>query len=877
MYKLVVQAKLRSRPLLCSVLVLVFLPLLVERSAPQTPTSRGPRINSSKTRFVLPPEKAAPVKIPRFDQPPVIDGKLNDKAWQRATKLKDFYQTSPGDNIEPSERTEVLIGFDPKFLYVAFHAYDDPSKIRANLVKRDDIFNDDYVGMLLDTYNDHRRAYELDFNPLGIQEDGIWHDPIFNEDFNPDYVMESKGSIVSDGYVVEVAIPFKSLSYQPGKNKLWGVHFFRRIKRINNEFDSWMPLDRSYSGWMSQEGHLTGIEGISIERTLELIPSATISETGKRRQTLSPARINAGLLDPGKFVNDPIKPELGVTGKFSVAPNLKLDFAINPDFAQVEADQLVVTANQRFPIFFPEKRPFFLEGTDIFGTLVSAVNTRSIIDPDVSVKFSGKSGKNSFGLLAASDNGPGNLSEEDRDFINESPSFILGTDHPTNDQIASVLTKQSQLRHLAGKNALDGMFRFKRDIATDQSYIGFLATSHDFAGTNSRLASVDGLYSLNRQTTFSWQVLGSTSVDDFFFAHTGERLHRRENGLGYAFDMTRNGRNLLVDLSGTGQTQYFRTAIGFQTRVNYNQEGIFVQYTSDPKPNAKLVSWRIYDNPVILFDWQGRDRLVNNEVELHFNLQRQGSLAIGFETGYERLFEDEFGASREANPACVITNTCTFSSSRDERSTPTHKIYIVAGATPTKKLTFLSVVRFSGGDFDFDFGAGPRFPRVSPVAIAARNAAAQGICSGTPVPAVCNAPLDPGPGSMFSMDATAGYQPTASLNFSFSFTKQRLRRDDTRLVAFDDNILSLKSTYQFTRFVFTRARVDFDSLASNIQGQFLFGWTPNPGTAVYVGYNNNLSRGGFNPFTGQPEPGLVQNGRTFFIKMSYLFRRSFGG
>ncbi len=207
--------------------------------------------------------------------------------------------------------------------------------------------------MLLDTFNDHRKAYELDFNPLGIQEDGLWQDPIFNEDFNPDFVMESKGTLTPDGYTVEIAIPFKSLRYEAGRTRLWGVHFYRRIKRINNEFDSWMPIDRSDSGWMSQEGHISGLEGISTERTLELIPSLTVSETGKRKGTLGPAQINSGLLDPGKFVNEPVKLDPGLTGKYGITPNVTLDFALNPDFAQVESDQLVVTANQRFPIFFP--------------------------------------------------------------------------------------------------------------------------------------------------------------------------------------------------------------------------------------------------------------------------------------------------------------------------------------------------------------------------------------------------------------------------------------------------------------------------------------------------------------------------------------------
>src|SRR2546430_2113231 len=214
------------------------------------------------------------------------------------------------------------------------------------------------------TPSDSPKAYEFDLSPLGVQADGIWTDGQ-DEDFNPDFVFESKGILTSDGWTVEAAIPFKSLRYVAGKDKLWGAHFWRRIKRFNNELDMWMPLNRDISSWLAQEGHLAGLEGISTERTLELIPSLTLSETGKRKATMTPAQLAAGMLDPGRMVNEPITFDPGLTGKYTITPNVTLDFALNPDFAQVESDQLVVTANQRFPIFFPEKRPFFLEGIEI--------------------------------------------------------------------------------------------------------------------------------------------------------------------------------------------------------------------------------------------------------------------------------------------------------------------------------------------------------------------------------------------------------------------------------------------------------------------------------------------------------------------------------
>ena len=379
-------------------------------AAPATPAAKG--------AVVLPPEKANPVIIPKFETPPTIDGVLNEEVWKSAALLKDFYQIDPGDNIAPSKPTEVLIGYDSRFLYIAFRAFDEPDKIRSTVAKRDNIFQDDYVGFYLDTFNDKRRAFEIFFNPLGIQGDGLLTEGR-GEDFSIDLLLESKGTINQEGYFVEIAIPFKSLRYEAGKGKLWGAHFFRRIQRFNRELDSWMPFSRSIDGNMNQAGHLGGLEGISVERTIELIPSLTVSQDGRfvRSFGVFPGT-TAALNDPGRIVNLPIAIDPGLTAKFIPSPAMTVDLAINPDFAQVEADQLVVTANQRFPIFFPEKRPFFLEGIDIFTTPITAVHTRAIVDPDVAVKTTGKLGRNSFGLILASDNGPGNLSLDDRGALN---------------------------------------------------------------------------------------------------------------------------------------------------------------------------------------------------------------------------------------------------------------------------------------------------------------------------------------------------------------------------------------------------------------------------------------------------------------------------
>src|SRR5258706_12777663 len=218
---------MKKMPLLLIVIALCAITCFAQ-PAPATnasPAGSKSAARPAKSGVVLPPEKTKPVRLPSFDKPPVIDGKLDDEVWKQASVLKDFYQVQPGDNIAPSKPTEVMLGRDTKFLYIAFHCFDEPDKVRANIPKRDNIFDDDYVGILFDTFNDQRKAYEFDFNPLGVQADGTWTDGQ-GEDFSLDIVMESRGVVTEDGYTIEVAMPFKSLRYVAGKDKLWGVHFW---------------------------------------------------------------------------------------------------------------------------------------------------------------------------------------------------------------------------------------------------------------------------------------------------------------------------------------------------------------------------------------------------------------------------------------------------------------------------------------------------------------------------------------------------------------------------------------------------------------------------------------------------------------------------
>ncbi|MGH9823111.1 MAG: DUF5916 domain-containing protein, partial [Blastocatellia bacterium] len=725
-----------------------------------------------------------------------------------------------------------LMGYDEHTLYLGFQAFDDPSQVQSTLAKRDDVFSDDYVGVFLDTYNDQRSAYELFFNPVGIQADGVLTQQQ-GDDFSVDIVMESKGEITSNGYTVEVAIPFKSLRYEAGKGREWGINFIRRIQRFNQERDSWMPMSRDISGVLNQEGHIVGIEGLSQERTLDIIPSLTLSETGQRIPTLPSALVTANpqLYDPGHFVNKPVSADLGLTMKYTLTPNVVVDFTVNPDFAQVEADQPVVTANQRFPIFFPEKRPFFLEGIDTFQTPLSVVHTRTIIEPAVAAKITGKIGRDTFGALLAVDKGPGSFTD------------VELSDPSLRPSIAEFIDKKAYI----------GILRLEHDLGKQDSSIGLIATSYSFIQDHNTVVGVDGRLRVDPKTIFSFQVVGTTSRKVFFDPAVDQDVYRSGQGIGYAWAYDYTGRYFGYQINGQGRTDDYRADLGFTRRTNTNTEGAYFRFSNEPKPGATLISWRFVNYFNVTYDWQARTQGWTSHHELSLNLSHQSYVGFGFETGYERLFESEFGASR--GPA----QQGAFFGSDPERSAYKKSLFVNLGTTPTRKYSAYAGASYTPGQFDYDLGAGGRFPRVSPAALFDDSSQ-----------------LDPGPGRAVNLNAGFVYQPTDAIRASIDYTKSQLTRYDTNRTAFDDNVYSLRVAYQFSRFTFMRLRLDHDTVSSKIQGQYLFGWAPNPGTAFYAGYDDDINWNGYNPFTGQYERGFRRNSGTFFIKLSYLIRRSFG-
>ncbi len=761
--------------------------------------------------------KNAPARIPRFESAPVIDGQLNDAIWQTASVFGDFLQIQPGDNVAPSSPTEVLIGYDAKNLYIAFRVKQDRDKIRATVARRDNIFNDDYVGVYLDTFNDKRQAYVIFWNPLGVQADGVFTESS-GEDYSVDLVMESKGVLTEDGFTIEAAIPFKSLRYEAGKDKNWGIHIFRRVKYNNNELISWMRGDRSTSGSLNKAGHLTGLDDISTTRQLEIIPSFTISQTGRRSRYTFDGNPN------GRFVNEGVKGEFGMTAKFSLTPTVTLDFAYNPDFAQVEADAPVSTANQRFPIFFAEKRPFFLERIDIFKTPMNVVNTRAIVDPDIAAKITGRRGKNTFGIMYASDNNPGNFNEDERE-------ELLICQRRRIDPNAFCRNER-----FMDKNADIGVLRFKRDIGKENN-LGFFATTYNFVERHNHTGGFDGRFRFDKKTVAQFQVVGTTTRGRFYDPNLDEVSYRTGNGFGYNARLERSDRNLYMNFLAAGRTSDYRTDVGFTQRTDTNYLGSFIQYRTDQDPKKAIIFKRVWNETYISYDWQRRAQYWATTTQGMLALQRQTFIGAAFQMGYERVFEHEFGAMRKSGRQGAFTGTDS------ERSTNFRAVQSFIETTPHKKLFAFVFVDYTWGKMDYDLGHAP--------------------------------PYNPGSGKQIYIESSFRYQPTTAFQTQLNYNKIRLVRNDTGRVAFDDNIFSSRSTYQFTRDFFARLRVDYSTISERIRPQFVAGWTPNPGTALYVGYSDNVSYNNRNPYSGQSEPGLHSNGRTFFIKMSYLFRKSF--
>ena len=473
-----------------------------------------------------------------------IDGVADEEAWGNAPVLTGFTQFDPVEGVPATQRTEARVLLTDDAIYFSVKAYDDvEGGVRATLGDRDSYgFSDDYVRFILDTFNDRRRGYVIMVNPLGVQQDGLWvvggggrrerqmGPPI---DWNPDFVWDSQGQVFDWGYSVEVKLPLKSIKFKEAEVQDWGLQVERRIAR-NGYSESWAPVSANVANRMEQFGRLTGLTGLDAGLFLEVNPVQTFSQQGVYDA-------DAGALQRGGIDGD-----FGLNLTYGITSNLTLDGTYNPDFSQVEADAGQIRVNERFALYLREKRPFFLEGTEIFRLPQQLVYTRSIINPVGGAKIQGKIGSFNAGFLSAVDDV-------------SSPDGLTESAHP-----------------------VVNIFRLRRDLGTT-SNVGMVYTDRTYNGDRfNRLAGIDGRFQFQQRYTMTLLAAGS---------RTAEGTSDRTTGSLVSAQFARSGRNLQFDASMLDVTDDFLAQSGFIRRTGTTNLRSSISYNFRGQPGDHLERW----------------------------------------------------------------------------------------------------------------------------------------------------------------------------------------------------------------------------------------------------------------------------------------------
>jgi hypothetical protein len=493
--------------------------------------------------------KRVHVDVPRIDSAVAIDGSLDESVWRRAARLTGFSQYQPVDGRAAEEPTEVLVWYAPDAIYFGIKAREiHGNVVRATHANRDNIDSEDQVQILLDTDNSRQIAFLFGVNPYGVQQDGTRSaqfgggaggvsatgggfqtiNPLEGSvDLNPDYFFESKGRLVEGGYDVEVRIPFKSLRYQDATVQSWGIHILRRVQHSGFQ-DTWAPAVRANANFLAQSGSLDGLHDLRRGLVVEATP--TVTAHADRSPTLGNGR------------DYQRKGELGGDARWGIRQNLTLNGTINPDFSQVEADIGQVLLNERFALFYPEKRPFFLDGLELFDSPNQLIYTRRIVAPTGGVKLTGKlAGLNIASIIASDD-------RENSWTGNHSPLFGV-----------------SRLRYDFGSNNTLGAVLTTREDGGDFSRVG----AADFRFYHSKL------YFAQFQAAQSWT----------------DSLRNRRNGSLLQADWDRTGRAWGFHYTLRSVDPGFNAAAGFVNRTGLIETRAFNRISFYGAPGALVQTY----------------------------------------------------------------------------------------------------------------------------------------------------------------------------------------------------------------------------------------------------------------------------------------------
>lgn len=531
-----------------------------------------------------------------------IDGVLNESVWETCQTADGFVEIQPGDNLQASVNTEVKMTYDDDHLYVAFTCYDDRiSKLRANLSDRDKMYQDDFIGILLDTYNDHKQAYEIFLNPYGIQGDGIWTKQ--GEEMNFDMLYDAEAKIYKDKWIVELAIPFKSLRFPDKDDQQWGVHIIRTRPRESRTQFSWAKVSRDNSEFLSQAGILKGFKKLKKGKQLELLPYVIGSQSGQREDTYNPE---------SPFVNEKFKGDLGIGIKYGFSSNLTGELSFNPDFSQVESDAAQINVNSSSAVFYPEKRPFFLDGANIFNSYINVVYTRMLNNPLYTAKLIGKIDDIDVGYLMGYD---------------QNTPYIIPTKYGSDFILTDLKSFGNALRL---KKSLSG-----------SSFIGFIGTDHETGDSYNRVAGFDGSFNFADKYYFNWEALGyfTKEINDTGLYSNSTIINNNGNdagfngeklsGFGGTFSLVRSSRHWNGEIFLNIAPPEARRELGYMSKNDFRELGIWQGFTIYPK-NSVFLRIEPNFNGGVQYDYDGRIKEQWLIPQFYIQFKHQINLSGGF-------------------------------------------------------------------------------------------------------------------------------------------------------------------------------------------------------------------------------------------------------
>ena len=552
-----------------------------------------------------------------------IDGVLDDAGWRQAAIATNFSETFPGDQTKPPIEIETYLAYDESNFYIAYVIKDDPSAVRSNFSDRDQIWSDDYSGMLLDTNGDGQQMYFIAANPKGIQGDTRISNSS-GEDVNFNVVYTSEGMVTDQGYQIEMAIPFRSLRFPNREEQVWRATFWITHPRDSRNTYSWAAIDRDNPCMTCNFGVLKGIQGVRSGRNLEFLPAITGAQSG--------AFSTAG--DPfSGFDNGRINADPSLNVKYGITSDLTADLTINPDFSQIEADVAQIDVNSTTALFYPERRPFFQEGSDLFQTFVQAVYTRSINDPIVANKMTGRIGNTSVAYIGARDN---------------------------NSPVLLPFEESSRLVE-AGKS-FSNIFRARHGFQ-DNSFIGALVTDRrlDDGGSGTTFG-VDGSLRFLRNYRVSWQALAShteepndtdlsSSVNNITFdrgRHTAAFDGEAFNGHAVYAGLGRDARHWNFEFNYQQMTPTFRADNGFIRQNDNRRVSMSQVYILYPEKIQFLdrVFGVVEVGRIWNFDNLKKEEWI--EPAMMFRMKRQTNVTLFYHYGYERFRDTGFNGVRIA-------------------------------------------------------------------------------------------------------------------------------------------------------------------------------------------------------------------------------------